>query len=169
MRQAVGTTWTFQLVIVFILLFASYIALTINYSKAFKVKNEVISIAEKYQGFTNKGRIAINSYLVGSGYQSSGECRQGMIGATSMEGSGKYEYVDNTNQKYYYCLEKITGYNNTYAYRSYYRVRLFFKFDLPVIGSINTFNVDGKTLELDVTYDSDFINSILWRENEIWM
>ena len=46
MRESVGSTWTFGLVITFIFLFSSFLVLTINYTKAYKVKNETISIIE---------------------------------------------------------------------------------------------------------------------------
>ena len=70
MRESVGSTWIFQLAIIFILIFSAYLAITINYSKTFKVKNEVISILEKYEGLTDSssgstsaGSIAIiNNY-----------------------------------------------------------------------------------------------------------
>ena len=44
MRQSIGGTWLFSLMIIFILLFTAYLAVAINYSKSFKVKNEVINI-----------------------------------------------------------------------------------------------------------------------------
>ena len=50
MRQAIGTTWIMQLVIIFMLIFVAFLALTINYTKAFKIKNELVTIIEKYEG-----------------------------------------------------------------------------------------------------------------------
>ena len=44
MRQAIGTTWIMQLVIIFMLIFVAFLALTINYTKAFKMKNREIHI-----------------------------------------------------------------------------------------------------------------------------
>ena len=42
MREAIGGTWLFQIVIVFILLFTGFMCLTINRSKAFNVKDQII-------------------------------------------------------------------------------------------------------------------------------
>ena len=50
MREVSGSTWVFQLMIIFILIFACFLCLVINYSKAYRVKNEVLSIIEKYEG-----------------------------------------------------------------------------------------------------------------------
>lgn|SRR5574344_1129813 len=158
MRETIGSTWVFQLVIVFILLFASYLALTINYSKSFKVKNEVITIIENNEGMTEDGIKLVGSYLTGSSYNTMGHCPIGWVGAKSLEGTvNSLEAVGNSSTYYYYCINKITGYHTVYANRSYYKIRLFFKFDLPVIGQISTFNVDGQTNEIDHTYDNDIL------------
>ena len=42
MREAIGGTWLLTIVLVFIVLFSSFLALSINYSKAFKVKNGIV-------------------------------------------------------------------------------------------------------------------------------
>ena len=69
MKTTISGSWVFMLVILFTLIFAAYIALTINYSKSFRVKNEVLSLIEKNQGFTDNGVILINNYLSQSGYR----------------------------------------------------------------------------------------------------
>ena len=51
MREAIGGTWIFSIVIVFIVLFTSFLAISVNYSKAFRVKNGIINIIEK-TGYT---------------------------------------------------------------------------------------------------------------------
>ena len=47
MREAIGGTWLTQLIIIFMLIFVAFLALSLNYTKAFKVKNEILSIIEK--------------------------------------------------------------------------------------------------------------------------
>ena len=42
MKEAMGGTWLTGLVIVFIFLFAGFLAYSISYTKAFRVKNEII-------------------------------------------------------------------------------------------------------------------------------
>ena len=44
MREAIGGTWLFGLVITFIVFFASFLAISINYSKAFNVKKNINEI-----------------------------------------------------------------------------------------------------------------------------
>ena len=43
MRESMGGTWLFGIVIVFIALFASFLAYSISYTRAFNVKNEIIN------------------------------------------------------------------------------------------------------------------------------
>ena len=109
MRESVGSTWIFQLAIIFILIFSAYLAITINYSKTFKVKNEVISILEKYEGLTDSssgstsaGSIAIiNNYLLGSGYKETGSCPEDYYGARSLnDGSFSNFEISNPGTKY---------------------------------------------------------------------
>ena len=50
MRESIGSTWIIGLVMVFILIFSSYLALTISYQKTFKLKNEVLSFIEREEG-----------------------------------------------------------------------------------------------------------------------
>ena len=159
MRETVGTTWIFQLVIIFILIFSSYLAIMTNYSKAFKSKNEVVSIIEKYEGLTSgnlKGIGIINNYLSASGYHNKGACEPGYYGAVSLSNSSAsaFEYVGNgSNKKYYYCVQKVTFTGVTV--KSYYNVVLFFNLDLPVLGNLFTFRANGSTSALDETYDQD--------------
>ena len=173
MRESIGGTWTMQIVIVFILFFVAFITLTINYTRAFKVKNEIISIIEREDGFTysasNKiqdgagARELIASYLTNNGYSAKGRCDLNWTGVTSIDinkadDDSIYQLVDDAhkNDKYYYCIQKIQvpvkgkanpekyNYNN----RAYYRVRLFFKFSIPVFGDLTTFKVEGESLEV---------------------
>lgn len=163
MKQVIGSTWVFQLVIIFILIFASYLTITVSYSKAFKLKNEMLNIIEKKEGLTQGGNGAmgiINKYLAAQGYSSKGVCEAGYYGAKTILGNdtdSDYEFVENGDRtKYYYCVTKVSNYFSGRPSRSYYRIELFFNMDLPVIGNIITFTASGSTIELDATYDSLF-------------
>ena len=47
MKEAMGGTWLTGLVIVFIFLFAGFLAYSISYTKAFRVKNEILNLIER--------------------------------------------------------------------------------------------------------------------------
>lgn len=164
MRQTIGATWVFQLVIIFTLIFAAYIALTINYSKSFRVKNEVISIVEKSQGFTDDGIKLVNNYLLSSGYKTMGKCKLSTDAITYGVYDLSPDAASNSAEKavigkdYYYCFTKISNYHSYFNTRAYYRVSLFFRFDIPVLGDIYTFDVDGQSSEIDATFDQAELN-----------
>ena len=50
MREAIGGAWLFGLVITFIVFFASFLAISVNFSRAFNIKNEIVDMVEKYEG-----------------------------------------------------------------------------------------------------------------------
>lgn len=161
MRRTIGGTWVFQLVIIFVLMFAAYLALSINMSKTYKMKNEMLNFIEKNQGVTdgeNGSIYLINNYLRYNNYRATGKCEEGYYGALSIDDdtNSNFEFVNESNtSKYYYCIKKVTNYNKSYPQRSYYRVKLFLEFNLPVVGNIINFNVEGKTTEISHTFDSD--------------
>lgn len=139
MREVSGSTWVFQLMIIFILIFACFLCLVINYSKAYRVKNEMLSIIEKYEGISSTSESIINNYLQGEAYITTGSCPDGEWNGVLIENDG-YELA-RSGQKYNYCFMESTSSNN----RKYYEIIVFYKFNLPFIGDIMTFQVRGTT------------------------
>ena len=161
MRHTISGSWIFLLVILFTLIFSAYIALTINYSKSFKVKNEVLSLIERNEGFTENGVMLINNYLSQSGYKTVGSCHiqseSIVYGAKTIDPNATIATVFEVaepGKQYYYCFTKYTNYHSYFQTRGYYKINLFFHFDIPVLGDLHTFDVEGQTSEIDVTYDS---------------
>lgn len=92
MKESISNFWLLSIVLIFILIFAAYLTVTLNYSKAFKIKNEVLSIIEKRNGITddqvvkgvqskmgagtvmvpNSAQGTINAFLQASGYGTKG-------------------------------------------------------------------------------------------------
>lgn len=94
MKKSISNFWLLTLVIIFIFIFSAYLIITLNYAKAFKVKNEVLNIVEKKKGISASNVIdsvpsrisggnvkvpksalgVINVYLNASGYKVKGNC-----------------------------------------------------------------------------------------------
>lgn len=146
MREAIGGTWIYQLVIIFMLIFVAFLALTMNYTKAFKVKNDVLSIIEKYEGMSKKSIPIVNNYLLSSGYRTMGSCRDGEVGSQDLKSTVLKKAA--SDQKYYYCVSKISTATVANDYRAKYKIRIFLKFDLPVIGNLFTFEVEGTSVDI---------------------
>ena len=158
MREAIGGTWLFNLVIFFILLFAGYMCLSINYSKAFNVKDKIVNEVERNGGiknFGNKNDNAlhnISEYMKKVGYRTKGKCDKDLFeDGYGCDRDGKC--VDfNPNTLYAYCIKEIT-YDKAYTgsvpgefvYLSYYQMQVFYHLDLPVIRSVFNFNIKGDT------------------------
>ena len=187
MKESISNVWLIGLVISFILIFSCYIAITVDYSKSFKMKNEILSILEKNKGFTNvagsdkAGKVsgnyvrsgvgslqAINLYLYASGYDAKGKCPVGeadegnfWYGITELSPDEGSVSKANTDDKYYYCIAKFHTGRVSNSYRSvYYKVRLFYKFEIPVLQDFFSVKVEGITDEIykpitDMFSDSD--------------
>ena len=142
MREAIGGTWLFGLVITFIVFFASFLAISINYAKAFNVKNEVVNIVSKYEGNNGKARKNISNYLKKQGYMVTGTCDSDYSG---YDLNGK---KTDPGKKSYYCIKPVSydEYGVTELFnRKYYSVVVFFKVDLPIIGNLTNIKVIGET------------------------
>jgi len=155
MRETIASTWIYQLVIIFILMFVAFLVLSLTYSKNYKTKNEIINIIEKYEGVNVKSVQIINNYLIYNNYKIKGRCPagSGWKGVTDLD-STKLEDVD-SDTKYYYCINK--KYSSKKANekkgsivksKMFYQIKIFFKFNLPVVGDIYTFTVDGTTNDI---------------------
>ncbi len=162
MRESIGMTWVFQIMLVFILLFAGFLAIYINFSKTYKIKNEVLNFIEKKEGMTdgiasNPGSIKlITNYLKTHNYGTTGVCPNdaGWYGAKALNGNLSDLTEAIKGEKYYYCVRKVDSNDNKNPNKVFYEVRVFFKFDLPVFGNLHTFSIEGETVDIDFPADN---------------
>lgn len=165
MREAIGGVWLFNLVIFFVLLFTGYMCLSINYSKAFSVKDKIITEIERNGGIKNISNSdgkdeTINNiadYLKEVGYRTTGKC---------VDNNEKYDYgCDRDGQcktavqgrDYAYCLSEVDSVpESTYSHKmddefifvNYYKVKVFYQLDLPIIRQMFNFSIKGDTKTL---------------------
>ena len=52
MKDSIANVWLLGIVMLFILMFSAYIAVTVDYSQTFKLKNTVLTIIEKDKGMS---------------------------------------------------------------------------------------------------------------------
>lgn len=143
MRQTVGHTFIFKLVLVFTLMFTCFLALAITYNKVFRLKNEMTSIIEKYEGINDQSLMVINNYLSASGYNTKGECNEGFSGVSSFDDTNYETYEP--GEEYLYCFQEDRSVKSSNSHRKFYRVIVFYKFNLPVIGDLVTYKIKGET------------------------
>jgi hypothetical protein len=137
------------------LIFVAFLTLSLNYTRAFQMKNELLTMIEKREGVTTGtgGSIElINNYLASNNYHIKGTCSTDSYGVSDLS-STTIEKVTN-NKKYYYCITKVSSPSNNNSGKSYYKVNIYFYFNLPVIGEIFKFNVSGITNDIAIPADN---------------
>ena len=144
MREAIGGTWLLTIVLVFIVLFSSFLALSINYSKAFKVKNGIVNIIEKNEGLSDDSQDEIKDYLTTVGYLIYSSCPKNLTEQGDKTKLAGFEHYAANANKYLYCVAK-TDDDSGNIKKSYYKVTVFFRVDLPILGEIFTFPISGET------------------------
>ena len=140
MKEAVGGLGITQIVIFFLILFSAYIAISINMNRAEKVKNEVISIIQKNNGFDSRALAQIQDYMSSVGYRSTGKC----------EGDWKgYGSASSMSSKSLFCIkEKELDGSTEFPKSAYYQVKVFFALDLPIFNDMFKLQLTGSTRRL---------------------
>lgn len=147
MRQAVGSAFILNLVIVFITLMMLVFVGSISYSKAYKTKNRIINIIEDNKGYNESSISEIETFMADTGYQISltSDCTK----VAPANGSTVYP-TSSIKTGYRYCIFENKASNDNGVY---YTVVTFMKFDFPVIGNYIEFPVKGETKILSKLWD----------------
>ncbi len=145
MKEAIGNAFVFGLVITFVAIFIILFATSSSYTKAFKVKNKIVEILEKYDdilgvnvadstGLNSTVESEINNVLNTAGYRIS----------TNPNNCPARNGVDAVNKKltsnYEYCIYAYSTNKGTY-----YGVTAYMYYQIPVIGVELRFPVYGET------------------------
>lgn len=167
MREAIGGTWIFQIVVFFILLFTGFMCLSINQSKAYKVKSSMIDAIERNNGILLDGiesgdpaLTEIVASLSDRAYRTTGKCPEAFKNPVTGEsfsytGFDRDGHLNSTSPAF--CIARIT----THEYQpheveelpnmSYYRIVVFYQLDLPIFNDIFNFTLRGDTKVLSIS------------------
>lgn len=140
MREAIGSSLLFNLVIMIVIVMIAFLVGSLSYSKAFKVKNRIINIIEKHDGYDGNAVTEINSELKEMGYRVNNEKNcpdKTNEGFKLVPNSSSYEYC------VYVAYTTIDSEN--VEKNPYYKVITYMYFDIPVIGGLLHFPVSGET------------------------
>jgi len=142
MRDALGGVINIQFILIFIVLVSSYLAFSVNYTKAFRAKNKIIDVYESYEGnLKNSGaQEKINTYLKKIGYRPASH----YVTAANAKCGNKCDCSSGL-----YCVENISVDGESALNKSYAEVTTFISIDLPIINQIlphiEFFKVKGST------------------------
>ena len=132
MKESIANAYILNLVIVFVVLLIFFFAGSLSYSKAFKVKNRIVDVIEKYDGYSDDAKKEIEASLKEMGYRVNTTNKGCDIrnGESSIVQSNTYRYC-----VYQYSTSK----------GQYYGVAAYMYFDFPIIGQSVEFPVYGET------------------------
>ena len=118
MKEAIGTSYVFTLMMVFVGILITIFVGSIAYTKGFKVRNKIIDLIEKNEGYNDVAIEQIDESLASIGYKIvDRECdtRKGVIGIQKSD--------------YRYCVYEYTDEEKGV----YYGVTVFISFDIPLL------------------------------------
>lgn len=148
MRDAIGGVFSLQIIVIFMLIVNGYLAFTVNYTKAFRVKNQIIQIIEQHEGFTEDAKEKIDEFMRKSNY----ELNDGYLRWCANNNWSTYSSSTNGGFCYKHSKVDISGGNaNKKNYQgSYYSIQTFVNIDIPIINKLlpftaGLFRVGGET------------------------
>ena len=163
MRESISITTIFQIFILFVLLFTAIMALTINNSNAFGVKDSIVNAIEALDGNYTDGA-DLNEEIVKviqeTSYRTSGKCPDGYDG---FDRAGNRVTSNSSDAAVCISDVDVTGgldkafsdfAQNDFVDGKYYKVVLFFQLDIPVFKQIFNFKTVGETRIIYNTIDN---------------
>ena len=164
MKEAIGGSYIFEIVIVFIALFSAFLVYSISYTKAFRVKNEIISLIEENQGYSSAnnesdifllsdeqliedGSVEAEAYRLIRNYGYKHDILEKRDDLCYMTGNNiNTSYGDNIKgvmKPGGYCLYKLCSRDETI--NTTYKVVTFIALEIPVINVVVKIPISGET------------------------
>ena len=155
MSDAMGGTVTLVIIAFFIVAVLGYLAFNVNYTKAFRMKNKIISVYDDYNGECNsKCEKEIKAYANSIGYKP-GKLDCSYLSNLISKSSVNAVSVQTTSKNNLYCRAEIqikkrasNDSINDFQSRSYYKIATTISIDIPIIKSLFDFGlfwVSGNT------------------------
>jgi len=129
MREAIGGSVILNIALVFIVLINGYLAVSVQYTKAFRVKNQIVSYIEQYEGFSDLAEDRIADYIGRVMYDPG-------IAVTCPPVAGEGGSVNVPTNPSTYCVVRMPGPGIGAGNASVYRVTTFLTIQLPFVGNL---------------------------------
>ena len=161
MRESINNSLILTLVITFLFIFVILFAGSTAYTKAFKVKNRIISTIERHEDLVLKYGVnnatvqnEIHETLKAAGYtivaNNDSKCENAMR-RRFYNSNNTYQLVNVTKNDYRYCIAKFKDSHSAMG-GEYYAVITYMYFEVPLIGAHLEFPVYGETKVLGINY-----------------
>ena len=167
MKDSIGGMWLLGIIMTFMVLLITFVTLSLNYSTVFRLKSDMINAIEESNGFNTQTKIKIDGIISDYGYKTFKTCsfkeHTGNVLGILKDSSGDAPpLVNNYTRPVNYCIIREKNHTSRARTETYYTIQVFFGFDLPVLGDIFTFRVNGETNQViyanDAGYDQYFGN-----------
>jgi len=160
MREALGGSLLLNIVVIFVSLIMLFFVSILSYSKAYRAKNRIIDVIEKYENYNTLASSEIISSLNEMGYQI-GNCQTPSVRVNiknnTDRGTEIVTSVQNKNSEgYKYCVYEICMENLERGIcegKKYYKVTTYVQFYFPIIGDLLAPPVHGETKILGNDYN----------------
>ena len=133
MKDSVGSTVLMKIFVVFMVVYIILMASILNYTKTFRIKNQVVNIINRHGGYTTSAESEITDYISKSSIY--GKCN--LLEGNNEFGSNK---EDKCEIKEYQMTDAAGG--------SYYKVRVYVTFQFPLIKQTLQIPITGETKRL---------------------
>lgn len=130
MKEAIGTSYVFTLMMVFIGILIVMFVGSIAYTKGFKVRNKIIDLIEKNEGYNDMAIEQIDENLASIGYR-----------IVDKECPAKKNVGAIQESDYRYCVYQYTNEEKGV----YYGVTVFISFDIPLLGDYIEIPIYGES------------------------
>lgn len=144
MRDAIGGTFSLQIILFFLVVINAYLAFSVNYTKAFRIKNNIIAIIEQQEGYTTSSALGdtdsaqtrIFNLMKSANYT---------IDRNSLRCNEGYTQIYDTMQNAGFCLQLHKNADGS----GYYSVITQVNIDIPIVNNIlplsGIFSIKGET------------------------
>lgn len=150
MKDSIGGVYSLGIVFAFIIIISGFLAFTTNYNKAFKMKNRIINVLEKYQNDPDNqdAQQEIKEYANSIGYNASKKYTTGCNGVSYT--------LDRNNTGWCYSVRTVSSNDTnggvTEYVSTYVDVETFVSIDIPILNNlfphIRLFTVTGSTKQI---------------------
>ena len=129
MKAAIGNSLLLGIILTFVTTVLLILISSIVYTKAFRIKNKIVDVIEKYETYdTEKTQPEIDLLLREIGYKANAFSNNASCSRYGDESS-----LENSSSLYHYCVFRIeTEKSNGY----YYKVVTFAYLDIPLVNAV---------------------------------
>ncbi|HHW69459.1 MAG TPA: hypothetical protein GX747_03895 [Tenericutes bacterium] len=134
MRESIGSSFLVNVIIVFVAVMMLLLVGSLSYSRTFKIKNKIIDIIEKYEGYNASAANEIEELLSNMGY------KVNAYGKQKCDTSSGGEALNDYSSNYRYCVIEYSSSRGVY-----YGVTAYIYFEIPLLNNVLEFPIYGET------------------------